>query len=64
MKKFSQEESYKFRERISFAVDAAEQAIDIISFCSSPEINKDIIQKIKAACNILEDIMDKNIYKP
>jgi tagaturonate reductase len=52
-------------EYLAEAIDKAEQAISNITYATYPELNKGTIDKIKKACEILDDILDvMDIKKP
>ena len=67
MVKFVERDMYdnsRFYEHLSIAIDNAEQAISNITYSSYPELNKEVIDKIKKVCEILEDIRVTDIKKP
>lgn len=59
------EENCRFCEYLAVAIDKAEQAISNITYSTYPELNKETIDKIKKACEILDDVLDAmDIKKP
>ncbi len=59
------EENCRFCAYLAVAIDNAEQAISNITYDTYPELNKETIDKIKKACEILDDVLDvMNIKKP
>lgn len=59
------EENCRFCEYLAEAIDKAEQAISNITYSTYPELNKGAIDKIKKACEILDDVLDAmDIKKP
>lgn len=59
------EENCRFCEYLAVAIDNAEQAISNITYSKYPELNNDVINKIKSACEILDSVLDDmNIKKP
>ena len=68
MSKFVERDAYdnvRFCEYLSIAIDNAEQAISNITYSSYPELNKETIDKIKKACEILDDVLDTmDVKKP
>lgn len=53
-----------FIDHLVSAVDQAEQAVNHITYPAYPNLNKDIIEKINNAINLLEDCIDADIFKP
>ena len=61
----SMEDDCRFCEYLAVAIDNAEQAISNITYSTYPELNKETIDKIKKACEILDDVLDvMGIKKP
>lgn len=61
----SAEENCRFCEYLAEAIDKAEQAISNITYTTYPELNKGTIDKIKKACEILDDVLDvMDVKKP
>ena len=53
-----------FVEYLESAIDKAEQAVSNISYYSYPEINKEVIAKIEKAVDLMEDALDREIFRP
>lgn len=53
-----------FIDHLTSAVDQAEQAMSNITYPAYPMLNKDVIEKIESAIDILEDCIDADIFKP
>ena len=65
MRRRDMEENCRFAKYLVSAIDNAEQAVSNIFYPDYPEINKETIEKIQTACNILEEVFDNtNIFKP
>lgn len=64
MRKREQYEDCMFAEYIASSIDKAEQAISNITYSIYPEINMEVIKKIKQAIEILDDVLDREIFKP
>ena len=65
MRRRNMEENCRFAEYLASAIDKAEQAISNIFYPDYPDINKEVIEKIQTACNILDDVLDNmDIFKP
>ena len=61
----SAEDNCRFCEYLAIAIDNAEQAISNITYSTYPELNKGTIDKIKKACEILDDVLDvMDVKKP
>lgn len=58
------EENCRFAGYLASAIDYAEQAISSILYPDYPEINKETIAKIQTACDIMEEVLDSDIFKP
>lgn len=64
MKIRTQKENNCFINYLKSAIDKAEQTVDTISYTFYPEINKEAITKLKKAIDIMEDVLDMDIFKP
>lgn len=64
MEKREQYENIRFAEYIASSIDKAEQAISNITYCTYPEVNMEVIKKIEQAIEILDDVLDREIFKP
>lgn len=61
--KTTTEENTEFIALIESAIDKADQAIGHITYGVFPQVNAELIVKIKNACCILEEVLESEIYK-
>ena len=65
MRRRNMEENCRFAGYLASAIDKTEQAISNIFYPDYPDINKEVIEKIQTAYNILDDVLDNmDIFKP
>ena len=64
MKIRNKTENYKYIERLEDAIDQIKQAIDNITYMAYPEINQRTAARLREAICIMDESLDKCIFKP
>lgn len=64
MRPWTSEQKFDYNNWLLRAIDDAELAAGCIHYHANPELNKEVREKIKKACELLEEALCEELYEP